>query len=214
MNLITEIDPDRPADLALPALELPQRKGERLARWVSNLFSPPLLAVFGLCLVASQFDRPSDYLWILYYLCLVIGIPLSYLVWKIRRGEITDFHIRVREQRLKPMLVGLTCGVIGWVSLWIGNAPRILTAIAGMAILQVSLLLLVTTRWKISGHGASIASLAVFTWGLYGSLAVPLLLAVPLVGWARVRLNRHTPAQVLAGMLVGIGMTLGLLQLI
>jgi membrane-associated phospholipid phosphatase len=50
--------------------------------------------------------------------------------------------------------------------------------------------------------------------GWISDLFSPPLLAIPLVGWARVRLNRYTPAQVLAGMLVGIGITLVLLHLI
>jgi len=72
--------------------------------------------------------------------------------------------------------------------------------------------LLITMYWKISGHGAAIASLTVFICGLYGSLAAPVLLAIPLVAWARVRLHRHTLAQTVAGSLVGILFALATLQ--
>ena len=57
--------------------------------------------------------------------------------------------------------------------------------------------------WKISFHGATITAAATATVLVAGSSAWPVLLLVPLVGWARVRLERHTPRQVIFGTLVG-----------
>lgn len=41
----------------------------------------------------------------------------------------------------------------------------------------------------------------------FGALTLPLLLLVPLVGWSRVVMGRHTVAQVLVGGLIGLGLT-------
>ena len=86
--------------------------------------------------------------------------------------------------------------------------------IAGLGMIQMALILLVTSRWKISGHGVAIGGITVFAVGIFGREAWPLLLAIPLVAWARVRLKRHTLAQTVAGSLLGIAMTLLLLQLL
>jgi membrane-associated phospholipid phosphatase len=65
------------------------------------------------------------------------------------------------------------------------------------------ILLLVTLRWKISGHTTAMSSLAMLCWLLIGPAAAPMMLSVPLVAWARVRLRRHTLAQTLAGAALG-----------
>ena len=45
--------------------------------------------------------------------------------------------------------------------------------------------------------------LAVLAWALLGGAATPVILAVPLVAWARVHLQRHTLAQTAAGVCLG-----------
>jgi membrane-associated phospholipid phosphatase len=65
------------------------------------------------------------------------------------------------------------------------------------------ILSLVTLFWKISFHGATISAAATATLMVAGSSAWPMMLLVPLVGWARVRLKRHTLRQVIYGSLVG-----------
>jgi membrane-associated phospholipid phosphatase len=206
----TEID----ALVVAPTLELPPRWDERLARGISDVLSPPILAVVGILLVTTLLESPSGLWWVGYFLTLTVVFPVAYLIWKVRRGEISDFHIRLREQRIRPMALTLACSITALGSLWAGHAPRVLQIFSGMAVLQIGLLFLVTLRWKISGHGAAIGSLAIFLWGLYGSVAAPALLAIPMVAWARVRLHRHTPAQTLAGSIVGVVFTSSLLYIL
>ncbi|MWV50829.1 phosphatase PAP2 family protein [Rathayibacter sp. VKM Ac-2803] len=58
--------------------------------------------------------------------------------------------------------------------------------------------------WKLSGHAAVVATCAVVVLIAYGPWS--LLVTVPIAlwtGWSRVRLGAHTPAQVIAGGLVG-----------
>lgn len=193
-------------------LEVPARWDERLARGVSNVLSPPLIAITGLVLLASLVNTPDIWWWTGYFLALTVIVPVAYLIWKMRRGEISDFHIQIREQRVRPMTLTLACAITVLASLWIGQAPRLLQIFSFASVLQVAFLLLVTLRWKISGHGAAIGSLAVFLVGLYGSAGAPALLAIPLVAWSRVRLQRHTPAQAIAGSLTGIAFTLAWLH--
>jgi membrane-associated phospholipid phosphatase len=71
------------------------------------------------------------------------------------------------------------------------------------AIVMIGILSLVTLFYKISFHGATISAAATVTLMVAGSSAWPIMLLVPLVGWARVRLERHTPRQVIFGSLVG-----------
>ena len=71
------------------------------------------------------------------------------------------------------------------------------------AAILMGILSLVTLFWKISFHGAAISAAATTTMMMAGSYAWPVVLLVPLVGWARIRLKRHTLRQVIYGSLVG-----------
>lgn len=192
-------------------LPKPHRWDEHLAHWISDIFNPPLIAVIAILLVTQGSNAAINRWWLLYFLTLTVVIPLGYLLWKLRRGEISDFHIYFREQRIRPMTLTLACAFTALVSAWLGGAPRSLIIFAVIGTLQVALLLLVTLRWKISGHGAAIGSFATLLYSLYGSTALPAFLAIPVVAWARVRIQRHTLAQAVAGALVGVSLTMLLL---
>ena len=200
--------------LGSAALPLLRRWDIILARWISDIFSPPLVAVSGLVLAAYMSHSAAAWLWAGLHLILTIGVPMIYIAHKVRRGEITDIHMRVREQRIRPMLLTLMLAVLVSTLMWFGGASQVILLFSLMGVFQVGFLLLVTLRWKISGHGAAIGSMAVFLFGLFGSAAIPGFAAVPLVAWARLRLNRHDLAQTVAGSLVGIGFMLVVLYLV
>ena len=84
----------------------------------------------------------------------------------------------------------------------------------GIGVFQAAFLLLVTLRWKISGHSVAVACLTVFLYGLMGNTAAPGLFFIPLVAWARIRLNRHDLAQTIVGSLTGFTFMATLLYII
>ena len=64
---------------------------------------------------------------------------------------------------------------------------------------------LITLFWKISFHSSFVTMFSIVFLIIFGGWAVITILLIPLVGWARLRLKRHTPAQVFYGMaLTGI----------
>jgi membrane-associated phospholipid phosphatase len=185
-----------------------------MAKWVSRVFSPPVLGLFGISLTALAINSSGVWPWTGYYILLTILIPLVYIVYKVRKGDITDFHMRVRKQRIRPMALTLGCTSFAWLSMWAGSAPKILIIFAGAGVFQITFFLLVSLRWKISGHGTAIANLAVFLWALFGASATPAVIAVPVVMWARVRLDRHSIAQTIAGTIAGAAFMLVLLLIV
>ena len=74
---------------------------EPLARFLSRLGSPPVIALIGITVMATVIGNSNGWGWALAYLILAVPLPTLYVLWKVRRGEITDFDIRVREQRIK-----------------------------------------------------------------------------------------------------------------
>jgi len=85
------------------------------------------------------------------------------------------------------------------------GAPRELVALVAAMGVGLIVSLLVTLLWKISVHVAVVAGAVVILVLVFGPLLLVLAPLVALVGWARVEVADHTPAQVTAGR--GLGAT-------
>jgi membrane-associated phospholipid phosphatase len=178
----------------------------RLARLLSVVFSPPLMIVSGAALTAARLATQEAWRWTGIYLLLAVCVPVTYVGVQLARGRISDFDLRVREQRIKPYLVSLFCAALAWLWLRLGMAPALLIVVVGAGVAQVALMLAITLFWKISAHTASVAGVAALAVMLIGAAALPLLALVPLLAWARLRLKRHTLMQTVAGALLGAGL--------
>ena len=180
---------------------------EAIARWVSNLLSPPLvaslLAVGFVAFIAP--DPGMVWRWLILSLPLITLPPLAYVIWLVRRGELADIHMPHRQSRLKPLSVMLSWLLICTLLLNNWGAPPALNLLLTAVLLQIGLLSLVTLFWQISFHSATISAAAAAAVAMGGTTVWPITitLLVPLVGWSRVRLRRHTLRQVTAGCLVG-----------
>ncbi|MBZ0294017.1 MAG: hypothetical protein K8L99_15750, partial [Anaerolineae bacterium] len=86
---------------------------ERLswARLVSNLLSPPMIwAIMAFPIAFRDAETQQQALtWALVYGSLVCLLPLLYVAWMVRRGVISDLHMQVRQQRLRPFVESLIC---------------------------------------------------------------------------------------------------------
>ena len=177
-----------------------------IARWISHIMSPHIVGIVLVSAMAFQFsdDPRSIVLWLALVIPLLVVPPLIYLIWLVHRGTIEDIYMPNRKTRLRPLAV-LMVWLLGCLSLiryW--EAPPVVESFVLAATILVGILSLVTLFWKISFHGAAISAAATTTVMVAGSYAWPVVLLVPLVGWARVRLKRHTLRQVIYGSLVGV----------
>lgn len=145
--------------------------------------------------------------WAFFQIAVAIFIPVLFIVVQVQRGAITDIHMQVREQRIAPLVLTLSLALAGWAVMYVYDAPAAFLVFGGIAVLQGGFMLLMTLRWKISGHSMTIASLAVFLVGIVGWSAAPALAAIPLVAWARVSLNRHSLMQTVIGTAAGMAFT-------
>jgi len=176
------------------------------ARLVSDILSPPMVWATLAFPIAFR-DAPSQghaVLWALMYITLVCLLPIVYIAVMVKQGKITDIHMKVRQQRLRPFMVSIVCTGVAWGVLRLMGAPAVVPLFALFSLVQLAVLALITLVWQISIHAVSITGVTVATGVLFGLL--PALLTIPLiflVGAARLKLRRHTPAQVIAGTLVG-----------
>jgi hypothetical protein len=78
---------------------------EYLARFVSGLSTPPLVATLGIVISAKTIGQSSVWLWVLVYTLLSIIAPTVYVLWLVYSGSVTNFHLNIREQRKRPLLI-------------------------------------------------------------------------------------------------------------
>jgi hypothetical protein len=180
------------------------------ARLVSNVLSPPVIWGFLAFPIAFRDAASPDeaLLWALTYCLMVCVLPAVYIGFMVWRGHITDLHMEVRKQRIRPFLVSLIGTGLAWGLLRLMGAPPLLPLFAVVSFVLLGTMLLVTTVWQISMHAMSITVAVVATGALYG-LGPALLVSplIPVVGIARLKLHRHTLAEVIAGGLLGAGVT-------
>ena len=220
-----------PADSVVFRTEAPGGLGLWVATAVSYAVSPLALPpiVYGTVLVhvgASWTGVAKGAGVGLVFLSIV---PLAYVGWIRLQGRIESLEIRDRSKRAEPFLVVLGAGVAAFGTV-LGmdiTGRQLLAALVGCHVLNTSLLFLVTTRWKISVHCASVAG-AVATLafvrghvpgtvldaaGLGPALLGGGALLVGLVLWARIRSRVHTPGQAVAGTALGLAPYVELLAL-
>jgi membrane-associated phospholipid phosphatase len=175
-------------------------------RLVSDILSPPVVwALLAFPLAFRSADNAQQALtWALTYITLVCVLPIVYIALMVKRGSITDIHMPVRNQRIRPFLVSILCTMFAWGILRLMGAPAVMPLLALFSMVQLAIMLIITFTWQISIHAISISGATIALGAVFGML--PALIIAPLVvlvGAARVNLNRHTPAQVIVGSVVG-----------
>jgi membrane-associated phospholipid phosphatase len=185
------------------------------ARWLSRIFSPPLVVIASYLLIAYVQPEPFSHgaSWVLLTL-LVQMLPTSVLyLYRRRTGQYRDADVSVRHERNELYLLGSLSVVVSILVLNGLNAPPVYRA---MAICTLGLGLacgLVNLFWKISMHGTAIGTLATIGAIIAPTLGAVLWIIALAVGWARVRTRNHSPLQVLAGLVLSAVVTLSAFSL-
>ncbi|MFD8417034.1 MULTISPECIES: phosphatase PAP2 family protein [unclassified Streptomyces] len=177
---------------------------QKTARVLTDALAPAHLVVALLLAVGWHSTRSWSGLgWGLLAALFCGVVPIGIIRVGVKRGALTDQHIRVRRQRVVPMVLSLVSVAAAMALGHVLGAPREVVALVVAMLVGLVSSLLVTLGWQISLH-MSVAGGAVMV--LVLAFGTPLLLAVPAavaVGWSRLVLKAHTPAQVLAGTVLG-----------
>lgn len=182
---------------------IPNSWDSKLAKWVSDILSPPVLSTIGIAAIGVMLNKEINWRVLGTYFSIVLVFPVIYIFYLVFSNQVTDFHLRVRKERKKPFIVMIICASLGALYLTVNNAPYILIVMSVFGIFQIALMAMITVKWKISGHSATVASLSLFIVGIFGSATWFVFLSVPLVAWARVKIKRHTLIQTVGGAVMG-----------
>lgn len=193
-----------------------------LAKIISLLCYPLWIPTYGMVLFCFGVEQQGTALSLPFWLVACIGtffltafVPLSMILFMIRKGQISDVYINQASERTYPYLYTIICYLFWCYFLHtILHIPIFFLVTAIGATLALVLVLLVNFRWKISSHLCGLGGL---TGGIIGfcfeycilpmNLFIMTLLIVLFTMYARIYLKAHSPLQVCIGYLVGLCLT-------
>ncbi|MCY0948468.1 hypothetical protein [Streptomyces sp. H27-S2] len=177
---------------------------EKAARIISDVLAPANLVVAQLLLIGRHGTGSAAGLgWGLLAALFCGVVPLGIITLGVRRGTLTDQHIRVRRQRVVPMALSLVSVAAGITLLRVLSAPADVFALVVAMLVGLVSSLLVTIGWQISIHMSVAAGTVMILFLVFGPAALPAALGAAAIGWSRLVLRAHTPAQLLAGAALG-----------
>lgn len=180
------------------------KKLDLLARIISFLTNPlfvlfpvPYLLIFHL-----GYSQVYALKWTLFSFLfnIIAGI---FVLYEVKHKVFSDMDVSKREQR--PLLFIMTGAITGvyLVSLLIFRAPAVLFIVVWGAIVGILLASAVNLRIKASLHVAVLTSV-LLTLSLLYQYSFLFFMLIPIVGWARIRIRRHSFQEVIAGGMLGV----------
>ena len=191
---------------------------KQLANIISIVLYPMLMPTYAMALLAWAVYNYNSLLMGRYIAMLIGGtmvftliIPFSIILLMIRQGILKDAYIADRRQRLLPYLYSIVSDIAWCFFLWhIMKMPTIVVAIAVISVVILIIITVINQWWKISAHLGCMGWLigSVIAYCLHTAnnpigLLLCLFAAAFILMWARLYLNAHTPAQAMAGFLLG-----------
>lgn len=192
---------------------------KNFASFISYIFHPLLVATYGCLLIFFGLTGSIYYVFTPLKLKLIITVtvfaftfllPVLNMLILYKLNYISSLKLEKRRERIFPLIMTALCyfGLFYMVyDLGIWPAVKLFILGAGICILCAAI---IHVWWQISAHmigfGGLIGALLALSYFLQMPLFAVLSLAIIVagtIGFSRLYLNSHTPAQVYAGFIFG-----------
>lgn len=176
----------------------------KLARIVSEIFEP-MVVFLTITLIGAWHVHLRGIAYALFTLYIVgVGIVVAVARVRLTRLMHTNWDISNRSKRVRLLtLLVAFCFVLFWSTFLWHNAA--LTAIFELFLLWLIGFFIITLRIKISGHMAVFVLAIGLLVSWYEISLWVLAILVPILGWSRIKLKRHTPLEVVLGTAYSLG---------
>lgn len=188
----------------------------KFARVLSNVAHPvlmPLLSTFVIFHSGSYYDFIPFRLMCAVYMIVGIStllLPLSILPMLKNQDLISDLALDKRQDRMIPLAAAMIFYLLGYYILQKFPIMQVFANLQLAAVISILSVSLISLQWKISLHMAGIGGLLgmilAFSIEFSSFLQVEFILGTilaGLLGYSRLKLNLHTPAQVYTGFMLG-----------
>jgi hypothetical protein len=197
---------------------------EKIARIISVLFHPLLMPTYASLLLFSipthfNFALPLNYPYLVPAFVFASTFLTSALLMLIylKMGVLKSLEMKGRKERILPLITMASIYYLTYHMLKQGPVPTLFNFFMLGATMLVLISLLVNYLTKISIHMVAMGGL----FGTFAGLAIGfqhdlwlilvlLILASGLTGFARLKLQAHTEAQVYSGFILGAAVMMGL----
>jgi membrane-associated phospholipid phosphatase len=197
---------------------------KRIAQVISVIFYPLFVPTYAFAILvtmpayfAALMPAPAKWLVVGIVFLLTCILPTLFFILMIKTRIVSTTYLSIKEDRTIPYIVSI---IFFYLTFYILKklqiSPVYYYFVIGATMLNV-LVMGINFFWKISSHTASVGALSGMMVGLsyflgtfYFGLIALSLIAAGLIGFARLKLKEHTPAQVYAGFLLGFFTILGL----
>jgi membrane-associated phospholipid phosphatase len=190
---------------------------KRIAQVISVVFYPLFIPTYAFAILLTMpayFSAlmPASAKWLVLGLVFFTTciLPSLFFIVMIKSGIVSTNYLSKREDRTLPYIVSIIFFYLTYYMLKrLQISPVYYYFVIGATLLNI-LVMGINFLWKISSHMASIGALAGMMVGLsyflgtsyFGLIAVTILVS-GLIGFARLKLQAHTPAQIYAGFVLG-----------
>jgi len=182
-----------------------------VAHAISWIFNPGTL-VLGLLILGvavSPISMLAKIWWYVGYL-VATGLGGVILLFSWAHGLVIDADlttpINLRD-RTRVLLFFLAILALMLFASFQANQVQPLHTILITLLVIGAVVAAITLVWKISLHMLGVGTLTAALLLVFGPSWWSVSLLVPLVAWARLRLHRHTPYQLVGGFALGVGIT-------
>ncbi len=177
----------------------------KIARLISTVFVPPSFTILLFTYFALKYEDDPGKILATILTAFIFGFTLQIILFISlrKRGIIADLDVSDKEERTKPFLISIVFYLAGLLVLISAGINIVSIGFWFCYISNTLIVILINKVWKISVHATGAAGPAAaltYAAGTGGLLLVPVIIAV---GWSRVKLKCHNPAQVAAGVIFG-----------
>jgi len=178
----------------------------RLARLFSNIVSPPVIfAVVGLAFALYELPFWPGFGFAAAYGLLVSLAPILVIIYLLKTGRIAELHMSNTRERHIPYLSAVICTALAYLLLTALDGPELLRCLIIFNIIELVALGLLNIFYLISIHATGIMAAFVLVGLVFGwpAALIAVFPFVILVCYVRLYLGRHTPFQIITGLILG-----------
>ncbi len=191
--------------------------GEKLAKLISYLFHPSLMPTYGFAIIfftrnyISTFTSANIKLLILSItFVFTFLLPCTNALILLKMGRIKSFEMETNKERIILYSVSTFYNFALFYLFYVAGFPNIFKIFILGAAVSVLITTFINFKWKISAHAIGVGGVAGAILGIeyrlqldFHLLLILAILIAGIIGFARLKLNAHTPSQVYSGFLLG-----------
>ena len=160
----------------------------------SNVMIMAILALASYMFIFAPGAHPSSVTIIAFLVSAAIGFGIMEVIKRKVTNPDTYNMTSLRLTILTLIIPLMLMQVVGLPQVFVFGATTLL--------ILSPLMFVIRSKWKISGHMCTSTAMITIM-SLFNGWFAALYVLIPVISWSRLKLNAHTTAQVVAGVLIG-----------